>query len=47
MNLDSTIVLLLPPAVLGLVEVVKQFGATGRVLTLIAVLIGTGLMIPA
>ena len=30
-----------------LVEVVKQFGATGRVLTLIAVLIGTGLMIAA
>lgn len=47
MNLDSTIVLLLPPAILGLVEVVKQFGATGRVLTLIAMLIGTGLMIAA
>lgn len=47
MNLDSTVVLLLPAAILGLVEVVKQWGLTGKVLTLVAMLIGTGLMIAA
>lgn len=46
-NLPTAVLILVPPAILGLVNLIKSFGVAGRVLTGISFLIGLAVALAA